>query len=225
MRVSFLYKYGKVWLLFTTNIIVAMATKHPHQERTFVILKPDTVQRSLIGEVIKRFERTGLKCTAMKMFTADEARLLAHYNKDDAWFLKKGQRTVDDMIAQGREVTKEPIEYGKDIIRTIVNYMVAAPVVAMVWEGNESVAVITKLVGTTEPKTSDVGTIRGDYTVDSYGHSSYENRSVRNLIHCSESPEEAEREIALWFKEDEIMQYTTAQERIMYDIDMNGTTE
>jgi len=202
-----------------------MATKHPHQERTFVILKPDTVQRSLIGEVIKRFERTGLKCTAMKMFTADEARLLAHYNKDDAWFLKKGQRTVEDMIAQGREVTKEPIEYGKDIIRTIVNYMVAAPVVAMVWEGNESVAVITKLVGTTEPKTSDVGTIRGDYTVDSYGHSSYENRSVRNLIHCSESPEEAEREIALWFKEDEIMQYTTAQERIMYDIDMNGTTE
>jgi nucleoside-diphosphate kinase len=223
--VSFLYKYGKVVLLFKTNFIVAMANKHPHQERTFVILKPDTVQRSLIGEVIKRFERTGLKCTAMKMFTADEARLLAHYNKDDAWFLKKGQRTVEDMVAQGREVTKEPIEYGKDIIRTIVNYMVAAPVVAMVWEGNESVAVITKLVGTTEPKTSDVGTIRGDYTVDSYSHSSYENRSVRNLIHCSESPEEAEREIALWFKEDEIMQYTTAQERIMYDIDMNGTTE
>ncbi len=202
-----------------------MATKHPHQERTFVILKPDTVQRSLIGEVIKRFERTGLKCTAMKMFTADEARLLAHYNKDDAWFLKKGQRTVEDMIAQGREVTKEPIEYGKDIIRTIVNYMVAAPVVAMVWEGNESVAVITKLVGTTEPKTSDVGTIRGDYTVDSYSHSSYENRSVRNLIHCSESPEEAEREIALWFKEEEVMQYTTAQERIMYDINLDGAKE
>jgi nucleoside-diphosphate kinase len=202
-----------------------MATKHPHQERTFVILKPDTVQRSLIGEVIKRFERTGLKCTAMKMFVADEARLLAHYNKDDEWFLKKGTRIVEDMKAQGREVTKEPIEYGKDIIRTIVNYMVAAPVVAMVWEGNESVAVITKLVGTTEPKTSDVGTIRGDYTVDSYSHSSYENRSVRNLIHCSESPEEAEREIALWFKEEEIMSYTTAQERIMYDIDMNGTTE
>jgi nucleoside-diphosphate kinase len=200
-------------------------SKHPHQERTFVILKPDTVQRSLIGEVIKRFERTGLKCTAMKMFTADEARLLQHYNKDDAWFLKKGQRTVEDMIAQGREVTKEPIEYGKDIIRTIVNYMIAAPVVAMVWEGNESVAVITKLVGTTEPKTSDVGTIRGDYTVDSYSHSSYENRSVRNLIHCSESPEEAEREIALWFKEEEVMQYTTAQERIMYDINLDGVKE
>ncbi len=199
--------------------------KHPHQERTFVILKPDTVQRSLIGEVIKRFERTGLKCTAMKMFMADEARLLKHYNKDDAWFLKKGTRIVEDLQAQGRPVEKEAIEYGKDIIRTIVHYMEAAPVVAMVWEGNASVAVVTKLVGTTEPTTSDVGTIRGDFTVDSYSHSSYENRSVRNLIHCSESPEEAEREIALWFTEDEIMKYTTAQERIMYDVNLDGSNE
>lgn len=199
--------------------------KHPHQERTFVILKPDTVQRSLIGEVIKRFERTGLKCTAMKMFMADEARLLKHYNKDDAWFLKKGTRIVEDLQSQGRPVEKEPIEYGKDIIRTIVHYMEAAPVVGMVFEGNEAVAVVTKLVGTTEPKTSDVGTIRGDFTVDSYSHSSYENRSVRNLIHCSESPEEAEREISLWFTEDEIMKYTTAQERIMYDINLDGAKE
>ncbi len=199
--------------------------RQPHQERTLVILKPDTVQRALIGEVIKRFERTGLKCTAMKMFVADEARLLQHYNKDDAWFLKKGTRTVEDLQAQGREVTKEPIEYGKDIIRTIVHYMTAAPVVAMVWEGNEAVAVVTKLVGSTEPKTSDVGTIRGDYTVDSYSHSAYENRSVRNLVHQSESPEEAEREIALWFKEGEVMNYTTAQERIMYDVNFDGTNE
>lgn len=199
--------------------------KHPHQERTFVILKPDTVQRSLIGEVIRRFERTGLKCTAMKMFMADEARLLKHYNKDDAWFLKKGTRIIEDLQSQGRPVEKEALEYGKDIIRTIVHYMEAAPVVAMVWEGNEAVAVVTKLVGTTEPKTSDVGTIRGDFTVDSYSHSSYENRAVRNLIHCSESPEEAEREIGLWFTEDEIMKYMTAQERIMYDINLDGKSE
>ncbi len=199
--------------------------KHPHQERTFVILKPDTVQRSLMGEVIRRFERTGLKCTAMKMFMADEARLLAHYNKDDAWFLKKGTRIIEDLQAQGRPVEKEAIEYGKDIIRTIVRYMVAAPVVAMVWEGNEAVAVVTKLVGTTEPKTSDVGTIRGDFTVDSYSHSAYEDRSVRNLIHCSESPEEAEREIAIWLGENELMNYTTAQERIMYDINLDGKSE
>ena len=161
----------------------------------------------------------------MKMFVPDEETLLKHYHKDDAWFLKKGNRTIDDLKAQGRPVEKEAIEYGKDIIRTIVHYMTAAPVVAMVWEGNQSVAVVTKLVGTTEPTTSDVGTVRGDYTVDSYGHSSYENRAVRNLIHCSESPEEAEREIALWFDEKDVMQYTTAQERIMYDINLDGTKE
>jgi len=199
--------------------------KHPHQERTFVILKPDTVQRSLMGELIRRFERTGLKCTAMKMFMADEARLLAHYNKTDEWFLKKGNRIVEDLKAQNLPVLKEPIEYGKDIIRTIVHYMEASPVVGMVWEGNEAVAVVSKLVGSTEPKTSDVGTIRGDFTVDSYNHSSYENRAVRNLVHQSESPEEAEREIAIWFTENEIMQYTTAQERIMYDINLDGKGE
>ena len=95
----------------------------------------------------------------------------------------------------------------------------------MIWEGCEAVAVVTKLVGTTEPKTSDVGTIRGDFTVDSYSQSAYENRSVRNLVHQSESPEEAEREIAIWFKEEEIMNYTTAQERIMYDVNFDGTNE
>jgi len=199
--------------------------KHPHQERTFVILKPDTVQRSLMGEVIRRFEQTGLKCTAMKMFVADEARLFKHYNKDEAWFLKKGNGIVENLKAAGKPVEKEAIEYGKDIIRANAKYMSAAPVVAMVWEGNQAVAVIKKLVGSTEPATSDVGTIRGDYTIDSYAHSAYEDRAVRNLIHCSDAPEEAEREIALWLTEDEIMNYVTAQERIMYDVNFDGTNE
>lgn len=200
-------------------------SKHPHQERTFVILKPDTVQRSLIGEVIKRFEQTGLKCTAMKMFMADEERLFKHYNKDDAWFKEKGERIVNDLKAQGREVEKEPIEYGKDIIRANATYMSASPVVAMVWEGNQAVAVIKKIVGSTEPATSDVGTVRGDYTVDSYSHASYENRAVRNLIHCSDMVEEAEREISLWFDESDILPYVTAQEAIMYDVNLDGTPE
>lgn len=199
--------------------------KLPHQERTFVILKPDTVQRSLIGEVVRRLEKTGLKCTAMKMMVAQEEQLLAHYNKNDEWFLKKGTRIVEDLMAQQLPITKDPIEYGRDIIRTIVRYMTAAPVVVMVWEGNQSVAVVTKIVGTTEPTTSDVGTIRGDYTLDSYAHASYESRAVRNLVHCSESPAEAEREIAIWFKEDEVMNYVTAQERIMYDVNLDGTKE
>ncbi len=199
--------------------------KKPHQERTFVILKPDTVQRSLIGEVIRRFERTGLKFTAMKMFVPAKEQLLTHYNKNDEWFLKKGNRIIEDLKSQGLPVEKDAMAYGRAIIDTIVDYMTAAPVIAMVLEGNQAVAVVTKLVGTTEPSTSDVGTIRGDYTVDSYGHSSFENRAVRNLIHCSESPAEAEREIKVWFTESEIMQYATAQERIMYDVDFDGDTE
>ncbi len=199
--------------------------KQPHQERTFVILKPDTVQRSLMGEVIKRFEQTGLKCTAMKMFVPDEERLVQHYHKSEEWFLKKGTNVVNDLMAQGLPITKEPIEYGRDIIRTIVKYMTAGPVVAMVWEGNQAVNVVMKIVGTTEPSSSDVGTIRGDYTIDSYGHASFENRAVRNLIHCSDAVSEAEREIAIWFKADEVMQYTTAQERIMYDVNIDGIAE
>lgn len=197
----------------------------PHQERSLVLLKPDTVQRSLVGEVIKRFEQTGLKISAMKMIVPTEDQLLRHYNKDDAWYLRKGQGIVDELKAQGTEITKEPIEYGKDIIRTIVHYMTAAPVVAMIMEGNKAVTVVSKIVGSTEPATSDVGTIRGDYTVDSYAHSTFENRAVRNLVHQSESPEEAEREIAIWFTDSEIMNYVTAQERIMYDVNFDGKNE
>lgn len=197
----------------------------PHQERSLVLLKPDTVQRSLVGEVIKRFENTGLKISAMKMIVPTEAQLLTHYNKDDAWYQRKGEGIVAELTAQGKEITKEPMEYGRDIIRTIVRYMTAAPVVAMILEGNKAVSVVTKIVGTTEPSTSDVGTIRGDYTVDSYSHATFENRAVRNLVHQSESPEEAEREIVIWFKDEEIMKYVTAQERIMYDVNFDGINE
>ncbi len=199
--------------------------KLPHQERSLVLLKPDTVQRSLVGEVIKRFEKTGLKISAMKMIVATEAQLLEHYNKSDEWYERKGKGTVEELKSRGVEITKEPIEYGKDIIRTIVTYMTAAPIVALILEGNQATGVVTKIVGTTEPCTSDVGTIRGDYTVDSYSHANLEGRAVRNLVHQSESPEEAEREIAIWFKDEEVMNYATAQERIMYDVNFDGTKE
>jgi nucleoside-diphosphate kinase len=199
--------------------------KKPHQERTFVILKPDTVQRSLMGEVIRRFEQSGLKCTAMKMFVADEDRIFKHYNKTEEWFEKKGAGIIEDLKAQGRTIDKAPSEYGRDIIRANAKYMSAGPVVAMVWEGNQAVGVIKKIVGSTEPSTSDVGTLRGDYTIDSYAHAAYENRAVRNLIHCSDMPEEAEREIALWMNAEEIMGYVTAQERIMYDVNFDGSKE
>lgn len=203
-------------------------SRQPHQERTFVMFKPDTVQRALMGNLISRFEATGLKCSAMKMFMADEKRIFEHYNKNEEWFQKKGEGVVKDLTEQGVEVTKEAIEYGKDIIRANAKFMMSSPVVAMVWEGNQAAAVVKKLVGSTEPATSDVGTVRGDYTVDSYGHAAFEDRAVRNLIHCTDpedGPDEAEREITLWLTDAEIMNYVSAQERVMYDVNFDGKKE
>jgi len=172
-------------------------------------------------EIIGRFERKGLKFVGFKFVTPDEEHLFAHYNKDDAWFEKKGANMVANLKEQGQEPEKEAIEYGKDIIRAVVKEMQSSPVLAIVVEGGDAINQVTKLVGTTEPATADIGTIRGDFSIDTYSHTTFEDRSIRNLIHCSDVPEEAEREIALWFDESELMTYTTAQERIMYDAHFN----
>lgn len=194
-------------------------------ERTLIILKPDAVQRSLIGEIMKRIERTGLKFVAFKFGLATPDQLISHYNKEEKWFLEKGTRILNDRTTHNLPIEKDALGYGKEIIDSIVKFMTAGPVLMMVVEGNESVAVVKKLVGATEPKTSDVGTIRGDYTVDSYDHSSVQSRAVRNLVHCSESPEEALREIAVWFKPEEILKYRIVQEQILYDVNLDGIME
>jgi len=198
---------------------------HPKKERTFVILKPDTIQRSLIGEVIGRIERVGLKLVGMKLVVATEEQCWEHYQKNDEWYLKKGERVIEDRKALNLPIEKEAMEYGKDIIRTIVDYITSGPVLAFVVEGLGAIAITAKLVGSTEPRTSDVGTIRGDFTVDTYSLSALDNRAVRNLVHCSDSPEEAAREIAIWFKENEIISYRLIQEQILYDVNLDGILE
>lgn len=198
---------------------------HPKKERTFVIIKPDGVQRSLIGEITKRYERTGLKLVGLKFGVPDEKKLWEHYNKDDAWFLKKGTKIAEDKKAAGLPVEKEPIEYGKDIIRQLVKFMTSGPVVMMVWEGNQAAVVARKVTGDTEPATSDVGTIRGDLTLDSYGISAVDDRAVRNLIHCSENVGDANREIAIWFTEGELLNYRLVSEAILYDVNLDGILE
>ncbi len=202
-----------------------MPIPHPKSERTFVIIKPDGVQRTLIGEIISRFERTGLKLSAIKLAVPDVDRIWKHYSKDDAWFIKKGTRIAEDRTAAGLSAEKEPIEYGKDIIRALEKYMTSGPVVMMVWEGNQAVAVVTKLVGDTAPASSDVGTIRGDLTTDSYDIAAIDDRAVRNLIHCSDTPENAETEIKLWFTEDEVITYRLLNEAILYDVNLDGILE
>ncbi len=202
-----------------------MPIPHPKTERSFVILKPDAIQRSLIGEIIKRFERTGLKLVALKLTVADSDRVWKHYDKDDEWFIKKGTNIAQNRAASGLSAEKEPIEYGKDIIRALEKYMTAGPVVMMVWEGMHAVDVITKIVGETAPRTADIGTIRGDFTIDSYEVSAIDDRAVRNLIHCSDTPENAEKEIALWFTPEEVISYRLVQEAILYDVNLDGIME
>jgi len=198
---------------------------HPKKERTLVILKPDAVQRGLIGELIKRIENTGLKLVALKMVMATEDQLWRHYNKDEEWFTKKGQRTLEERKAAGLPIEKEAVEYGKDIVRALVKFVSCGPVVPMVWEGNQAVGIVKKLVGSTEPLTSDGGTIRGDYTLDSYELSSIDNRAVRNLVHCSDPVADAEREIPIWFGNDELLKYRLLAEQILYDINLDGIKE
>jgi nucleoside-diphosphate kinase len=202
-----------------------MPTPHPKLERTFVIIKPDGVQRSLVGEIIKRFERTGLKLVHLSLSVLDEKKVWEHYGKDDAWFMKKGTGIVANRTEAGLPVEKEAIEYGKDIIRANANFMTSGPVVIMVWEGNQAVAVVKKIVGGTEPSTSDVGTIRGDFTIDSYAISAVDDRAVRNLVHCSDAPEEAEREIKLWLGDESILKYRLVQDQILYDVNIDGILE
>ena len=103
--------------------------------------------------------------------------------------------------------------------------MTSGPVLMMVWEGNQAAAVVKKITGDTEPSTSDVGTIRGDLTVDSYNIAAVDDRAVRNLIHCSESADEAKREIAIWFTDAEMTEYRLVGEQILYDVNLDGILE
>jgi nucleoside-diphosphate kinase len=199
---------------------------HPKKERTFVILKPDTIQRSLVGDVLRRFENMGLKMVGMKMIQAPEDMIWKHYNKDDVWFLKKGTNTIENRKKLGMPIEKEAIEYGKDIIRGAVKYIQASPVIALVLEGNQAVAIVKKLVGGTEPTTSDVGTIRGDYALDSYAMSDFDDsRCVRNLVHCTDNVAESDFEINLWFKKEELFDYKHIQDIMLYDINFDGIKE
>ena len=199
---------------------------HPKKERTYVMVKPDGVQRSLIGEVVGRIERTGLKLVALKMLVPTREQSAKHYGKNDAWCEKVGARTIESMEAAGGEPKKTALEYGREVLEGLYDFLTSGPVVAMVWEGNQAVGIVKKIVGGTEPLTSDVGTIRGDLTVDSYEIANTDGRAVRNLIHCSDEKEEAKREIAIWFSDDkDIMRYHHISERMLYDVNLDGLLE
>lgn len=200
--------------------------QHPKDERTLVVVKPDGVQRGLIGEIIKRFEEVGLKMIALKMLVPQEKHIEEHYTLDPEWRRITGEKTIESYKAKGlTPPSEDPLKITEKILANLKKYLASGPVVAMVWEGANAVKIVRKLGGGTEPLTSDVGTIRGDYVLDSYSMADTDNRAVRNLIHMSGSVKEANDEIAHWFTPGEMIDYRIIHEEVLYDVNLDGILE
>ena len=192
---------------------------HHKDERTLVIIKPDGIQRALVGEIVGRFERVGLKLLAMKMFIPSADMVEKHYTLDPEWRRITGEKSIKGYLDKGlTPPTTDPMEVTRILLEKLRKYITSGPVVAMIWQGAHAVKIIRKLTGGTEPLTSDVGTIRGDYVLDSYQMSDGDGRAIRNLVHASGSVKEAEDEIKHWFKDEEIMKYVLAQDEIIYGL-------
>ena len=199
---------------------------HPKQERTLVLIKPDGIQRTLVGELISRYERTGLKLVALKMLVPKPEFVEKHYLIDPEWRRITGEKTIASYRKKGKTPPSEdPIQVTEIILRNLKTYMSSGPVIAMVWEGMHAIGIVRKITGGTEPLTSDVGTIRGDFTIDSYEVSDIDGRAVRNLIHASGNQHDAQKEIVLWFAKEEVMNYRLVQEEILYDVNLDGIVE
>lgn len=196
-----------------------MSIKTKSHERTLVLLKPDSVQRGLIGEIISRFEKKGLKLTAMKMVTPTEKQAVDHYYWSEEEKLKNGNRTLEIYKAKGMEMKRTPIEQAEFVQKKLVSFVMAGPIVAIVIEGAHAIEHVRKIVGHGSPLQADVGTIRADYTIDSYIMADEAERAARNLVHASSSVDEAERELKVWFTEDEVQDYDLAIDQILYSMD------
>ncbi len=163
-------------------------------QQTLVIIKPDGVRRNLVGEIIKRFEEGGLVVKQLKMLTVTEDLVKKHYLEDEEYM-----RSLGEKAARFGEKVENPVEYGRHIVLSLRKYLTEGPVVAMVLEGEDAVALVRKITGATNPPNADPGTIRRDLGEDSFAQANTENRATYNLIHASGTPEEAATEIELWF--------------------------
>ncbi len=199
---------------------------HPKTERTLVIIKPDGIQRSLIGEIVGRYERMGLKLVGIKMLVPKEDFVEKHYTINSEWRRITGEKRIKAAKERGETLDSyDPFEITGIILEKLKKYLSSGPVVAMIWQGAHAVELVRKITGSTEPRSSDVGTIRGDLVLDSYVMADNDGRAVRNLIHASGSVKEAKDEIGLWFKPEEIIDYRLIQEQILYDVNLDGILE
>lgn len=180
-------------------------------EQSLVLLKPDSVKRNIIGKIISRIEDTGLKICAMKMIWADEKLAEKHYFLDEEWAKNIFNKTKAVYDKEGKIFPyKDHLDIGKTIQKWNMDFLREGPVIALVVEGPHAIELIRKIVGHTEPRQALPGTIRGDFaSIESYAVADNKKRVTRNLIHASDSKENAQREIALWFFPYEIHNYKT----------------
>lgn len=186
-------------------------------QRTLVVIKPDGVQRALVGDIVTRFEKAGLKIVAMKLAWVDEALVGKHYADDLAYFETVWEKATAGARERGEEIKETAAELGARIRQANMSYLTSGPVAAMVLEGNQAIQMVRNIVGGTNPLTADMGTIRGDLTIDDFGQADVEGRAVRNLMHASSEPAEAEREIDLWFTAKELHTYQTVMDKVLHD--------
>ncbi len=179
-------------------------------ERTLVILKPDTIQRQIVGEIITRFERAGLKIVGMKMLQATHDMAKKHYPDDLIPIV--GEKTKKDWDNYGIEYSESVEEIGSMIVEATRKFLMETPVIAIVLEGGHAVEIVRKMVGSTGPKDSPPGTIRGDYAHLSLGRASILKKGAANIIHASGNVKEAKDEVAHWFNKDELFEYRTVHE-------------
>lgn len=189
------------------------------RERTLIAIKPESIQRHLIGEFISKFEKRGLKLIAAKLIVPTKEQIETHYPDDESWYIPTGTKAYEGYKARGIDPKMTPIELAKKVRRQLVDHFTDRPIFFLIWEGPHAVALGRKTAGATNPLSADIGSIRGDYSFESYELADNTERAIHTLIHASGTPEEAEKEIKIWFKTEEILDYDMATESVFYTND------
>ncbi len=194
---------------------------HPKEEKTIVIIKPDGVKRGLVGEIISRIEKRGLKIISLEMIQANKQQVEDHYPKDPAWIKRLGEKTLSSYKSFGMDPIQElgmddPDKIGKDVRSWLIDYMTSGPMVKMAIKGIHAIDMVRKLVGKSIPSQAEMGTIRGDFSVDDATAANKDKRAIHNLIHASENTQEANHEMEYWFAPEDIFDYKRAEEDIMF---------
>lgn len=191
------------------------------KQKALLIIKPDGVQRGLCGAILKRFERVGLTIIGFKFMKADAQTVKNHYPENDIWFGKVGQRTLTNYAKKGLDVKKvfgtdDAVAIGKTVKQWLITYFQESPVLVAAVTGYETIEIVRKISGNTIPVLAAAGTVRGDFSHDTIDLANEQNRPLRNLIHASDAVEDGEKEVALWFKPEELFDYKRADEDIMF---------